>query len=147
MLVKILEQLRAAGKALSVGGAVILDMANPVNLAFFALIVMAFFALFNEQIILVGMISTLSLLTGAVAAGLLAAILSGTGKTLSPGGFKLFLALAFAIPLVLWSFEIFNTIAENQWLHVAGLAAIMLLFSLYPVPRSRRLFQSKGIMA
>ena len=134
-------------KALSAGGAVILSMANPINLLFVVLVVMAGFALFNEWIILVGMISTLALLTGAIGAGILAMIFVGFDKKLSSRGFQIFLAAAFAISFIIWSFEIFNTIPSHQWLHVAGLAAIMLIFALYLVPRLRDVYRSKGVMA
>ena len=134
-------------KALSAGGAVFLNIANPVNLLFFILMVMAGFALLNEQIILVGMISTLAMLTVALGASLLAMLLVPASKTLSSAGFKLFLAFAFVISLTIWAFEIFNTIADKPWLHVAGLAAIMLLCSLYLVPRLRDVYRSKGVMA
>ena len=134
-------------KALSAGGAVFLSLANPVNLLFFALIVMAGFALFTEQIVLVGMISTLAMLTAALGAALLAIIMVGFDKTLSPRGFSVFLVIAFIISLFIWSFEIFVTMPDNQWLYVAALAAIILLCSLYLVPRLRDVYRSKGILA
>jgi len=123
-----------------------MSLANPVNLLFFILLVVAGFALFNEQIVLVGIISTLALLMVAVAAGLLAMFFVGTNKTLSSGGFKLFLGLALVVPVAIWSFEIFNTIPQNQWLYVAELAAIMLICSLYLVPKLRDVYRSKGVM-
>ena len=134
-------------KALSAGGIVFLSLANPINLLFVALIVMAGFALFNEWIVLVGMISTLALLTGAIGAGILAIIFVSFDKKLSSRGFEIFLGAAFVIPFIIWSFEIFNTIPSHQWLHVAGLAAIMLICSLYLVPRLRDVYRSKGVMA
>ncbi len=134
-------------KSLSAGGAVMLKMANPINLFFFILLVVAGLALLNEQIILVGIISTLALLMGAIGAGLLAMIFVGSSKTLSARGFAIFVGCAFILPVTVWSFEIFNTIPQNQWLYVAGLAAIMLICSLYLVPRLRRAYQSFGVMA
>ena len=93
------------------------------------------------------MISTLAMLTAAVGAGLLAIVFVGLNKTLSARGFQIFLGVVFIVPLVIWSFEIFNDISDNQWLYVAGLAAIMLVCSLYLVPRLRQLYGAKGVMA
>jgi len=141
------EMLKRTKKALSAGGAVFLSLANPVNLLFFALLVMAGFAMLNEQIILVGMISTLAMLTAALGAAVLAMIFVPAGKKLPSLGFKLFLAFAFVASLTIWAFEIFNTIPDNQWLHVAGLAAIMLICSFYLVPRLREVYRKAGVMA
>ncbi|MCF6200455.1 MAG: hypothetical protein L3J67_13925 [Hyphomicrobiaceae bacterium] len=124
-----------------------LDMATPVNLLFVVLLFVAGFALLNEGMILVGFISTLALLTAVLGAAMLAMITVRANKTLSPAGFRVFLVLAFVIPLAIWALEVFNHIPEHQWLHVLGLAVIMLLFSLHLVPRLRRLYQSMGVMA
>ena len=70
----------------------------------------------------------------------------GTNKTLSSRGFAIFLGLALIVPVAIWSFEIFNTIAQNQWLYVAELAAIMLICSLYLVPQLRKVYRAKGVM-
>ncbi len=142
-----MKLLKKTGKALWVGGAVILDLATPVNLLFVALLFVAGFALLNEGMVLVGFISTLALLSAIVWAGVLAAIFSGAGKTLSTGGFRVFLVVAFVASLTIWSFEIVKDIADDQAAHIAGLAAIMLVFALVLVPRLRRLYQSKGILA
>ncbi len=141
------DQVKKTGKALAVGGKIFLGLATPVNLFFVVLLFVAGFALFNERIILVGFVSTLALLSAILAAGGLAAVLTGFDKTLSPGGFNLFLALSFVATLAIWSLELVNDIPVSQWLYVAGLAAIMLLFSLHLVPRLRRAYQSAGIMA
>ncbi|MCP4936749.1 MAG: hypothetical protein GY927_21735 [bacterium] len=124
-----------------------MSLANPVNLLFFVLLVVAGFALLNEQIILVGIISTLALLMVAVAAGVLAIFFVGSNKTLSSRGFTIFLGLALVVPVAIWSFEIFNTIPHNQWFYVAELVAIMLVCSLYLVPRLRDIYRSKCVMA
>ena len=132
---------------LSTGGAAFASIATPVNLLLVLLIVLAGQALFAEQFILVGIIGTLALLTGAVAAGVLAMIMVAMGKTLSPRGFNLFLALAFIIPLALWSSEIFNDLPDQQWGYLAFLATTMLLCAPYLVPRLRRAYNAKGVMA
>ncbi len=141
-----MKLLKKTGKALWVGGAVMLDLANPVNLLFVVLLFVAGFALLNEGMVLVGFVSTLALLSVIVWAGVLAAIVFGTGKTLSTGGFWVFLVISFLASLTIWSFEIFNDLAHDQAAHVAGLAAIMLVFALYLVPRLRRAYQSKGLL-
>ena len=135
-----------AKKILSAGGAAMTTIANPVNLLFVFLMVMAGLAVSSEQIILVGMISTLALLMGAVGAALLAMFVLSLDKTLSARGFAIFLAAAFIVPVVVWTPEIFNTIPDNQWLYVAGLAVIMLVFSLFLVPRLRRAYQAAGVL-
>ena len=139
--------LQKTGAVLSAGGAAFSSVASPVNLLFVLLIVLAGLALFAEQFILVGMIGTLALLTGAIGAGVLAMIMVAVDKTLSPRGFSFFLAVAFVIPLTLWSSEIFNDLPDRQWLYVALLAAIMLLCALYLVPRLHRAYRAKGVMA
>ena len=146
MSTKYPDQIKTTMKALSAGAAAMMTISNPVTILFVLLMVMAGFALLNEQIILVGMISTLALLMGALGAGLLAMISVRTRKTLSPRGFQIFLGLAFVIPLIIWSFAIFNDIPQYPWLHVAGLATIMLVCALYLVPRLRNVFRSKGVM-
>ena len=102
--------------------------------------------MFTEQIILVGMISTLASLTVALGAALLAIISVSIDKRLSSFGFWIFLAFAFGISVTIWSFEVFITIPDNQWLHVAGLGAMILACSLYLVPRLRDVYRSTGIM-
>ena len=138
--------LKKTMNALSAGAGVFLSLANPVNLLFVALLFMAGFALFNEQILLVGFISTLALLTAALGAGLLAAIFVSINKTLSQRGFSIFLAIAFIVALSIWSFEIFITIPDNPWLYVASLALILLVSAFYLVPRLRDVYRSAGIM-
>ncbi len=140
------KPINTTSKALSAGGAALTTIANPTNLLFVILLFVAGFALFNEQIVLVGIISTLALLMVAVAAGLLAIIMVRSNKTLSSRGFAIFLGLALVVPVAVWSFEIYNDIATNQWLYVAQLAAIMLVFALYLVPRLRRVYQAIGIL-
>ncbi len=139
--------LKKTMKSASAGGAVFLTLANPVNLLFVILLFVAGFALFNEQIILVGFISTLALLMVAVAAGLLAMFFVGSNTTLSSRGFAIFLGLALVVPTAIWSFEIFNDIAANQWIYVVELVVIMLVCSFVLVPRLREVFRAKGVMA
>jgi hypothetical protein len=141
------EPVKPTAKALSAAGAAIMCISNPVTLLFILLIVMAYMAVLNEQIILIGMISTLAMLMGAIGAGILAIFFVRFDKTLSPRGFSIFLAFAFVIPLMVWTPEIFNVISDNQWFYVVGLAAIMFACSLHLVPRLLNVYRLKGVMA
>ncbi len=133
-------------KTLSVGGGVILTLATPINLFFIVMLLLAGQAVFNEQIILVGVISTLALFMAAIAAALLAMIVVGSGKSLSQRGFVVFLVGLFVALVLIWMPEIFRNIAGTPWLYVAALSAILLACSLVLVPRLRALFVANGVI-